>query len=118
MDKYGATGTGETEDKAVELALEATSYYQEFGADGKVKRPVKHIIRGQSRYEEDIYHLNHTAVWGSWWNAVLGWGFSCCHQTKSNQRCIGEKGKKIAVVREYNVVKQREEELKKVESEA
>ncbi|KAJ3110233.1 mRNA splicing protein [Phlyctochytrium bullatum] len=49
-----------------ELLLAQTEGYVEYSQTGK-------IIKGQekakvrSKYEEDVYHLNHTSVWGSFW---------------------------------------------------
>lgn len=42
----------------------------------------------------------------------MGWGFSCCHGTDRNAVCLGERGKKIAIVKEYRIVKKRETDLK------
>lgn len=40
-------------------------------------------------------------IWGSWWNEELGWGYGCCHITeKSNGYCLGDRGKKIAYLKE------------------
>lgn len=51
-------------------------------------------------------------MWGSWWNSELGWGFACCHGTDRNAVCLGDRGKKIAIVKEYRIVKKRETDLK------
>lgn len=49
----------------------------------------KGVVR--SRYEEDVYHSNHTSVWGSYW--VAGeWGYKCCHSLVQNSYCTGESG--------------------------
>lgn len=49
----------------------------------------KGVVR--SRYEEDVYHSNHTSVWGSYW--VAGeWGYKCCHSLVQNSYCTGKSG--------------------------
>ncbi|KAK9060947.1 hypothetical protein SSX86_018127 [Deinandra increscens subsp. villosa] len=40
----------------------------------------------KSRYEEDVYINNHTAVWGSWWKDHQ-WGCKCCKQFARNSYC-------------------------------
>ena len=79
--------------------------------DGTVKRTVKSSEFGKSKWKEDVFPLNHSSVWGSWWNKTLGWGYACCHATTQNQRCLGEKGKKIALVKEFKKQKEIESEL-------
>lgn len=37
--------------------------------------------------------MDHSSVWGSWWNEILGWGYSCCHGTIRSENCKGQKGK-------------------------
>lgn len=66
---------------------------------------------GKSRYEEDIFPGDHSTVWGSWWNEELGWGFGCCHQTEKTTTCLGEKGKKMALVKEFRIKKAKQEQL-------
>ena len=43
----------------------------------------------------------------------LGWGYACCYQTTRNSMCLGEKGRKNALLKEYNIKKAREDEFKK-----
>jgi len=35
--------------------------------------------------------MNHTSVWGSYWEDGQ-WGFSCCHQFIKNSFCTGKAG--------------------------
>lgn len=63
----------------------------------------------KSKYAEDQFINNHTSVWGSWWNEVLGWGYACCHSNDKLSICEGESGKKMAVIREYKIKKRAEE---------
>lgn len=58
-----------------------------------------------------MFPNDHTAVWGSWWNPELGWGFACCWQTDRLGMCLGEKGKKLALVKEFKIKKAKQEEL-------
>ncbi|KAJ3015436.1 UNVERIFIED_CONTAM: mRNA splicing protein [Siphonaria sp. JEL0065] len=73
-----------------ELLLAQTEHYVEYSQTGKV-------IKGQeratvkSKYEEDILTQNHTAVWGSYWNAGR-WGYACCHSFTRSSYCTGQAG--------------------------
>jgi len=89
LDKYG--GQEHLEAPPRQLLLAQTEDYVEYSRTGAV-------IKGQekaqavSRYEEDVYLNNHTAVWGSYW--VNGqWGFACCHSLIKESYCTGEAGK-------------------------
>lgn len=66
---------------------------------------------GKSRYEEDVYPNDHYSVWGSWWNPELGWGFACCWSTDRLGMCLGERGKKLALVKEFKLKKAKQDEL-------
>ncbi len=108
VDKYGPEG----EAPVAEVLFGQTESYVEYTADGKVKNPRNNKGQvGRSRYEEDIYLNDHTTVWGSWWNEELGWGFSCCHQTDRGSMCLGERGKKLALVKEFKLKKAKQEQL-------
>lgn len=40
-----------------------------------------------------VYINNHTAVWGSWYDATSGeWGYACCHSTVHLSYCTGLAG--------------------------
>ena len=51
----------------------------------------------KSKYEEDIYINNHSAVYGSYWESGQ-WGFACCHSFVKMSYCTGEQGKIAARV--------------------
>lgn len=39
----------------------------------------------KSKYVEDEHELNHSSVWGSWFDRAKGkWGYKCCQQTLRN----------------------------------
>lgn len=40
----------------------------------------------RSRFSEDIYPLNHSSIWGSYYESG-NWGYSCCRQTQKNAYC-------------------------------
>ncbi|CAK89246.1 unnamed protein product (macronuclear) [Paramecium tetraurelia] len=63
----------------------------------------------KSKYEEDKYIGQHTQIWGSYWNEVLGWGFACCYSNQKSQECLGEKGKRQSLTKEYSIKRQIEE---------
>eukprot|EP01017_Pseudomicrothorax_dubius_P033238 TRINITY_DN4434_c0_g1_i4.p1 TRINITY_DN4434_c0_g1~~TRINITY_DN4434_c0_g1_i4.p1 ORF type:complete len:387 (-),score=121.76 TRINITY_DN4434_c0_g1_i4:40-1200(-) len=99
------------------MLLAQTDRYVEFTLDGRVKMTPADGYKAvnKSKYEEDVYVNDHTSVWGSWWSKELGWGFACCHSTKRDSRCLGDQGKKLALVREYKIVKEREDKMRKAE---
>lgn len=40
-----------------------------------------------------VYVNNHTAVWGSWYDAASGtWGYACCHSSVHMSYCTGLAG--------------------------
>eukprot|EP00842_Homolaphlyctis_polyrhiza_P004712 jgi/Hompol1/5241/HPOL_004274-RA len=86
LSKYG--GAEHLDAPPKELLLAQTENYVEYSQTGK-------LIKGQekaslkSKYEEDIYPLNHTSVWGSWWEAGK-WGYACCHATLRAAYCGGQ----------------------------
>lgn len=89
LEKYGGEEHLDAPPKA--LLLAQTETYVEYSRYGKViKGQEKPIIR--SRYEEDVYINNHTAVWGSYWHNFQ-WGYKCCHSFIKNSYCVGESGK-------------------------
>ena len=65
--------------------------YVEYDASGAVKGMAKTVAR--SKYAEDVFVNNHTAVWGSWWRDFR-WGYRCCHSTVKNSYCTGEEGRR------------------------
>lgn len=96
----------------MEELLTSKEQYVEYDEKGQVIDRGLSQKQGKSKYHEDVYPQDHTSVWGSWWNKELGWGFACCHGTDRNAICMGDKGKKMAVVREYRVLKKREADLR------
>ncbi len=50
----------------------------------------------KSRYEEDVFHGNHTSVWGSFWSHGQ-WGYKCCHSKLKQSYCTGAAGKQQEV---------------------
>lgn len=57
-------------------------------------------------------------MWGSWWNEELGWGFGCCHQTEKGSVCLGERGKKLALNREFKLKKAKQDQISSFAKEA
>jgi len=90
LDKYG--GMEHLKAPPKELLLAQTENYVEYSRTGQV-------IKGQerakvkSRYEEDVLIGNHTAVWGSYWEAG-DWGYACCKSTVKNSYCVANKERK------------------------
>lgn len=92
LETYG--GAEHLQAPPKELLLAQTENYVEYSRTGKV-------IKGQekakvkSKYEEDVYVNNHTAIWGSYWRDGR-WGYACCHSFSKNSYCTGEAGKEAA----------------------
>ena len=79
-------------DKALLAAVETEQYF-EYHKDGRVKKGAPELVP-KTKYQEDVYILNHTSVWGSWFNIkTMTWGYACCHQQTKNSVCTGEAGK-------------------------
>jgi pre-mRNA-processing factor SLU7 len=57
-----------------------------------IKGAPKAIVR--SKYEEDIYHNNHSSIFGSFYDTrTRRWGYRCCHSTEKMSYCLGLEGK-------------------------
>jgi pre-mRNA-processing factor SLU7 len=110
--RYG--GGVHFEDENSDLMI-PSSGYTEYDHRGRVLEVGTSVRNGVSRYPEDIYSNGHSSVWGSWWNKELGWGYKCCHSDEREGVCLGEKGKKRAIVKEYKIVKKKEALLKTLE---
>ena len=113
LEKYG--GEEHLQAPPKELLLAQTETYVEYSQTGRViKGPEPAKVR--SKYEEDVYPLNHTSVWGSYWTDGK-WGYACCHQVTRNAYCTGEEGKEAmkasANLLEDNMNRVNEEEEEK-----
>ncbi|EIM83041.1 pre-mRNA-splicing factor SLU7 [Stereum hirsutum FP-91666 SS1] len=76
-----------------ELLQGQTEEYVEYSRTGQVIHG-KERAKARSKYPEDVYVNNHTAVWGSWYDATAGtWGYACCHSSVHLSYCTGEAGK-------------------------
>lgn len=71
-----------------EILLQSTERWIEYSREtGKeINNQLDTIPK--SRFIEDYYPLNHTCVWGSWWNNGK-WGYSCCYSTLKDSYCTG-----------------------------
>jgi pre-mRNA-processing factor SLU7 len=69
--------------------------YIEYNRDGQIVRG-QEASRPRSKYPEDVFDNNHTAVWGSFY-ADGSWGYACCNLLNRNAYCTGEAGKQAAV---------------------
>ncbi|KAI0093237.1 pre-mRNA-splicing factor SLU7 [Irpex rosettiformis] len=94
LAKYG--GEEYLEKAPKELLQGQTEEYVEFSRTGQVVKG-KERAKAKSKYAEDVYINNHTAVWGSWYDAASGqWGFACCHSAVHLSYCTGEAGLEAA----------------------
>ncbi|KAJ3287412.1 mRNA splicing protein [Borealophlyctis nickersoniae] len=88
LERYG--GEEHLQAPPKELLLAQSEHYVEYSQTGRViKGQEKAAVK--SKYEEDVYVFNHTAVWGSWWKAGR-WGYACCHTYLRNAYCTGQAG--------------------------
>ncbi|KAK6026814.1 hypothetical protein OSTOST_07204 [Ostertagia ostertagi] len=96
LSKYG--GSEYLESTPKELLFAQTEQYVEYSRKGKVLKGAEraHVM---SRYEEDVYPMNHTSIFGSYWKDG-SWGYRCCHSFVKNSYCIGEEGLKTERVPE------------------
>jgi pre-mRNA-processing factor SLU7 len=92
-----------------ELRQGQTEDYVEYSRTGQVIKG-RERAKNRSKYPEDgmyrhFYFIkpfstvflvlvnNHTAVWGSWYDASSGtWGYACCHSTVQVSYCAGKAG--------------------------
>merc|ERR1719482_1053948 len=72
-----------------EIVFSQTENYIEYSRDGRVLRGRERMLI-QSKYQEDVYHGNHSSVWGSWFDKeTQQWGYACCRATTEHAYCIG-----------------------------
>ncbi|KAH8929321.1 hypothetical protein BT69DRAFT_1311224 [Atractiella rhizophila] len=87
LDKYG--GEEYLEKVPKELLAGQREDYVEYSRTGEVVRGLEKV-KMRSKYDEDVYHNNHTSVWGSWYSVnASSWGYACCHSTTKNSYCVG-----------------------------
>ena len=88
LDKYG--DASEKQPAPEGLLLGQTEAYSEYDRAGRLLRGAERAAQ-KSRYEEDVYDQNHTAVWGSFWKGGV-WGYACCRSHQKGSYCTGAKG--------------------------
>lgn len=84
-------GGAEHLDVPQSLLLSQSEVYHEFNpTDGRIKTKKTQIMI-KSKYTEDAFFGEHTAVWGSWYNKQDdSWGYACCHGKDINSpECPG-----------------------------
>ncbi|KAF6761268.1 pre-mRNA-splicing factor SLU7 [Ephemerocybe angulata] len=90
LAKYGGAEYLDAAPK--ELRQGQTENYVEYSRSGQVIKG-KERAKARSKYPEDVYINNHTAVWGSWYDkSTSEWGYSCCHSTLHISYCAGLAG--------------------------
>merc|ERR1712136_567625 len=86
IQKYGGVEHFDAPPK--ELLLAQTESYVEYSRSGTVIKG-QEKAKTKSKYVEDVYIQNHTAVWGSYWVDGL-WGYACCKSTVKMSYCVGD----------------------------
>ncbi|KIH48955.1 hypothetical protein ANCDUO_20972, partial [Ancylostoma duodenale] len=104
LSKYG--GAEYLESTPKELLFAQTEQYVEYSRKGKVLKGAERAAV-KSRYEEDVYPMNHTSVFGSYWKDGK-WGYRCCHSFVKNSYCLKEEGLKAE---SSNAVTSKKEEV-------
>jgi len=94
--KYG--GQDHVRPEPVMEGIAQTEAYVEYSRDGRVLKGAKPSV-AVSKYPEDVFEKNHTAIWGSYFKDG-NWGYACCYQTQRNALCTGEDGKQAAIATE------------------
>ncbi|KAF8904476.1 pre-mRNA-splicing factor SLU7 [Gymnopilus junonius] len=90
LAKYG--GAEYLDSAPRELRQGQTENYVEYSRSGQVIKG-REKAKAKSKYPEDVYINNHTAVWGSWYDTSTGtWGYACCHSTVHLSYCAGLAG--------------------------
>jgi pre-mRNA-processing factor SLU7 len=97
LEKYGGSGardvaalTGSVPEQLRKMAVTESEHFVEYEESGAIKGAVK--TKARSKYKEDVYINNHTAIWGSWWSNFR-WGYACCHSFVKKSYCTGEAGR-------------------------
>ncbi|KAF8236574.1 hypothetical protein L208DRAFT_1421968 [Tricholoma matsutake] len=90
LAKYGGAEYLETAPK--ELREGQTEDYVEYSRTGQIIKG-RERAKAKSKYPEDVFINNHTAVWGSWYDSSSGtWGYACCHSVIHVSYCSGMAG--------------------------
>ncbi|KDN36015.1 hypothetical protein K437DRAFT_260255 [Tilletiaria anomala UBC 951] len=90
LERYG--GAEHFDSVPKELRDGQTENYVEYSRTGQVVKG-QQKAKPKSKYEEDVFDQNHTAVWGSWYDLVSGqWGYGCCRSTMKGSYCTGKAG--------------------------
>ncbi|KAF8919839.1 pre-mRNA-splicing factor SLU7 [Mucidula mucida] len=90
LAKYG--GEEYLETAPAELRQGQTENYVEYSRTGQVIKG-RERVKVRSKYPEDVMVNNHTAVWGSWYDAGTStWGYACCHSIIHVSYCSGKAG--------------------------
>ena len=90
LDKYGGSEHVQAKDSRNMKVIESEQYV-EYDDTGGVKGLLKQAFK--SKYDENTFPHNHTAIWGSWWSDFQ-WGYACCHSLSKNSYCTGEAGRR------------------------
>ncbi|KAK3286028.1 hypothetical protein CYMTET_6391 [Cymbomonas tetramitiformis] len=90
INKYGDASANSTEEASKALLLGQTEAYVEYDRAGRIIKGAEPVT-AKSKYDEDVYINNHTAIWGSWWSDGT-WGYACCKSHVKNSYCTGAAG--------------------------
>uniref|UniRef100_A0A8C4NEE1 Pre-mRNA-splicing factor SLU7 n=1 Tax=Eptatretus burgeri TaxID=7764 RepID=A0A8C4NEE1_EPTBU len=93
LEKYG--GAKYLDVPPRELLLAQSEDYVEYSRHGTILQGQERAV-ARSKYAEDVFINNHTAVWGSYWR-VGQWGYKCCHSLVKQSYCTGEAGRNALV---------------------
>ncbi|KAI3385507.1 hypothetical protein SNEBB_003407 [Seison nebaliae] len=90
INKYKLSENGPLDENHLKILGQSEDYVQ---YKQRINMPAKkEIITVTSRYCENIFPLNHTTIWGSYWKDGK-WGYRCCFSLLKSSYCTGEAGK-------------------------
>ncbi|KAJ8608814.1 hypothetical protein CTAYLR_009364 [Chrysophaeum taylorii] len=93
-DKYGDASTRDDDHPEVRGAGAQSEAYREYAANGTLVAGAPLAVP-TSKYPEDVFVNNHTAVWGSYFcTATFRWGYADDHSLVKNSYSIGPKGRR------------------------
>lgn len=120
LDRYGGAEHLAFNDGILPRELRQGQHedYVEYTRTGQVARG-RERARPSSKYQEDQLDVNHTAVWGSWYDVSSGqWGYACCHATIRGTYCTGKAGIEAAEMSSAGALLQAHAKRKALESDA
>lgn len=114
LDRYGNAAVQDAipEERALRTFAATTEAYREYQPDGRLAAAAaRSAVVASSKYAEDVYVNNHTAVWGSFFcRNTFEWGYADDRSTRRNSYSTGLVGEAAAIADGRLVPRDQEEE--------